>query len=203
MRALVGEAIAVLMLAACGPGKASPNPETGESSGLRPVQSIAPTPIPTPTGPGYGGWIFDPRDQSILYIYLVNPSQEAAEAQALVHLGTERLGSVRKIRPMPAKYSSKQLEQWRRRMQDSPRVREIREPHFTGVGLLLGADPKVFSSYLNRNRITVGVPTEAALARLQASMWPELERLGVPWDAVAFGVEPNPIYYSRQTRPRE
>ena len=54
----------------------------------------------------------DPNDNSILYIYLVNPSQAAAEAAAVRYFGHDKLRSIREIRPLQAQFTLKQLREW-------------------------------------------------------------------------------------------
>ena len=56
-----------------------------------PASTATPVPHPIPTatpveGPGYGGHFIDPEDNSIVYVYLVNPSPEAVREVTSTHL---------------------------------------------------------------------------------------------------------------------
>ena len=73
---------------------------------------IVPDPSPILQQAGYGGTFRDPDDRSILYVRLVNPSQEAAEEAAHRYVSPYLLKKIREIRPLKAPYSIEQLEMW-------------------------------------------------------------------------------------------
>ena len=97
----------------------------------------------------------DPNDNSILYIYLVNPSQAAAEAAAVRYFGHDKLRSIREIRPLQAQFTLKQLREWYDK--DLIEARPLSLPEVTLTDLDEG-----------KNRIEVGVGsrgTETECAR--------------------------------------
>ena len=82
---------------------------------------IVPDPSPTLQQAGYGGTFRDPDDRSILYVRLVNPSQEAAEEAAHRHVSPYLLKKIREIRPLKAPYSIEQLKKWHESIGDEVR----------------------------------------------------------------------------------
>ena len=131
--------MALLVIAlACGPTPSgpmdSPSTMTPTVIPVSPTDTPTPTPAPVPTptntpvpppptptpveGPGYGGFFIDPEDDSIVYIYLVNPSQEGAEwigrtrISNVVYKGTKKF---REVRPIQGRYTYHQLYKWHRK----------------------------------------------------------------------------------------
>ena len=94
---------------------------------------IVPDPSPILQQAGYGGTFRDPDDRSILYVRLVNPSQEAAEEAAHRHVSPYLLKKIREIRPLKAPYSIEQLKKWHESIGDEvrsiPAVRHASYPH--------------------------------------------------------------------------
>ena len=82
---------------------------------------IVPDPSPTLQQAGYGGTFRDPDDRSILYVRLVNPSQEAAEEAAHRHVSPYLLKKIREIRPLKTLYSIEQLKKWHESIGDEVR----------------------------------------------------------------------------------
>ena len=82
---------------------------------------IVPDPSPILQQAGYGGTLRDPDDRSILYVRLVNPSQEAAEEAAHRYVSPYLLKEIREIRPLKAPYSVEQLEMWHESTRDEIR----------------------------------------------------------------------------------
>ena len=93
---------------------------------------IVPDPSPTLQQAGYGGTFRDPDDRSILYVRLVNPSQEAAEEAAHRYVSPYLLKKIREIRPLKAPYSIEQLKKWHESIGDEvgsiPAVRHASYP---------------------------------------------------------------------------
>ena len=141
----------------------------------------SPTPNDTPTPPpseeaGFGGLFVDPDDKSILYIYLVNPSQAAAEEAARRYVSRDRMKKIREVRPLQAQYTLKQLSEWYNK-----ELREARplSPEVTLTDLDEG-----------KNRIEVGVACERDRDRVREELQKSLTLLGVPLEAVIFTVRP-------------
>ena len=82
---------------------------------------IVPDPSPILQEAGYGGTFRDPDDRSIVYIHLVNPSQEAAEEAALRHLSPYLLRNISEIRPLKALFTIEQLKTWHESIGDEVR----------------------------------------------------------------------------------
>ena len=142
----------------------------------------SPTPNDTPTPPpleeaGFGGLFVDPDDKSILYIYLVNPSQAAAEEAAVKYFGRGRMQNIKEVRPLQAQYTLRQLSKW-----NNNELVEAR----------LGSPPEVTLRTLSqgKNRIEVGVACESDLDKVRQELQKRLTLLGVPLDAVIFTVRP-------------
>ena len=79
---------------------------------------IVPDPSPLLQEAGYGGTFQDPDDRSILYVRLVNPSQEAAQEAAHRYLSPYLLKNIREIRPLKTLYSVEQLKMWHTSIRD-------------------------------------------------------------------------------------
>lgn len=82
---------------------------------------IVPDPSPLLQEAGYGGTYQDPDDRGILYVRLVNPSQEAAEEAAERFESPHLLEDIREIRPIKAEYSIEQLKEWHESVADEVR----------------------------------------------------------------------------------
>ena len=82
---------------------------------------IVPDPSPILQQAGYGGTLRDPDDRSILYVRLVNPSQEAAEEAAHRYVSPYLLKGIREIRPLKAPYSIELLKKWHESIGDEVR----------------------------------------------------------------------------------
>ena len=117
----------------------------------------------------------DPNDNSILYIYLVNPSQAAAEAAAVRYFGHDKLRSIREIRPLQAQFTLKQLREWYDK--DLIEARPLSLPEVTLTDLDEG-----------KNRIEVGVGCERDRDRVREELQKRLTSLGIPLEAVIFTV---------------
>ena len=148
---------------------------------LAPTVIPAPTPIPTATpveGPGYGGHFLDPEDDSIVYVYLVNPSPEAVREVTSTHLAPvvyEGIRKIREVRPLQANYTFRQLQRFYDRFRDS------------GVWDI----PEVTSSDVNEgiNQIEYGIDCEHNRDRVQQQIHDLLSRENIPIDAVRVTVQ--------------
>ncbi len=93
---------------------------------------IVPDLSPLLQAAGYGGAYRDPDDRGILYVRLVNPSQEAAEQAAERYASPGLLRDIREIRPIKADYSIEQLKEWHASVADEirsiPAVRHFSYP---------------------------------------------------------------------------
>ena len=141
-------------------------------------------PSPTRTPPsleeaGFAGLFLDPNDSSILYVYLVNPSQAAAEAAAAKHFGLARMQHIREVRPLKARYTMKQLREYEKAVRDA--VVDI--PEVTTMG-----------RNLKYSHILVGVDSESSIDRVRLILQ---KRLPPPvMEAVVVEVVPRPIPFN-------
>ena len=173
--------LAVVVLAigsACG---SSPSMAPGTSVlDATPLKSTTSSPSRTPTPPpleeaGFGGMFVDPDDNSILYIYLVNPSQAAAETAAVRCYGHNRMQNIKEIRPLQAQYTLRQLSKWYNNELLEARPFSLSEVTLTDLDE-------------GQNRIEVGVACESDLDRVREELQKRLTSLGVPPAAVIFTV---------------
>lgn len=67
---------------------------------------------------GFGGYYLG-DDDSAVYVYLINPSREAAEEVALLQLGPVLRGENRTVHHLQGQYTFIQLEEWRWRFEQS------------------------------------------------------------------------------------
>ncbi len=142
-----------------------------------PAPTATPTPPPpTPTpveGPGYGGHYIAPEDDSVVYIFLVNPSQEAAEKVAQTHISSlvyEGMRKVREVRPVQANYTFRQLQRWHDQLLHSG-IWDIPELTMSDV------DEGI-------NRVEYGIDCERNRDRVERQIRGILSRENVPQDAV-------------------
>ena len=151
----------------------SPTPDT--------TATPAPTPIPTATpveGPGYGGHFLDPEDDSIVYVYLVNPSPEAVRDVTSTYLAPvvyEGIRKIREVRHLPANYTFRQLQRFYDRLRDSG-VWDIPELTMSDV------DEGI-------NQIEYGIDCEHNRDRVQQQIHDLLSRENIPVDAVRVTVQ--------------
>ena len=148
---------------------------------LAPTVISAPTPIPTATpveGPGYGGHFIDPEDDSVVYVYLVNPSPEAVREVTSTHLAPavyEGIRKIREVRPLQANYTFRQLQRFYDRLRDSG-VWDIPELTMSDV------DEGI-------NQVEYGIDCEHNRDRVQQQIHDLLSRENIPIDAVRVTVQ--------------
>ena len=128
---------------------------------------------------GFGGMFLDAEDNSVAYVYLVNPSQAAAEAAVLLIYGHERMKKIREVRPLKAQYTIEQLNEY-----------------YQAVGDIVWSFPDVNMTDLDegQNLIEVGVDCESSIDRVRLALQNQLPSLGVPIEAVFVGVRERPLY---------
>ena len=122
--------------------------------------------------PGFGGLFLDASDKTIVYVYMLDPSQqEAAEQAARIILNTSLLKNVVEVRVLQGDYSWSQLLGWYREAQDV--VWQIAGIQSSGI------DEK-------RNRIAFTMQTGYAVEQALEA----LAETDVLIDAVIFNVSP-------------
>ncbi len=123
--------------------------------------------------PGFGGLFLDSSDNSIVYVYMLDPSQqEAAEEAAKIILGRERFEQeIREVQVLQGQYSWDQLLVWYREAQKAVWIVD-----------------RVYSSDIDerRNRIVFGVVNEYTEGQVREA----LAKTSVPQEAVVFDVAP-------------
>ncbi len=118
--------------------------------------------------PGFGGFSLDPKDNSIAYVYMLDPSQQAlAEEAARIMVGNERFArDIREVRVLRADYSISQLNEWYGRMRSL--VWSVQGLTWTDLDE-------------GHNRIAIGMKTRRGALQ---DMERILTSLGIPLDAV-------------------
>ena len=170
--------LAVLALALAGACSATPTTTPGTSV-LEATPPASPSHTPPPfQGSGYAGWFEDPDNKGIIYIYLMNPSQAAAEAAAAWYI-PHRIQGNKEIRPLQAQFTLQQLRKW-----------YDKEIHEAGPFDLEDVTMTNFSMRLNR--IEIGINCEANIDSVRRELQRRLTVLGVPLDAVAYTRRPRP-----------
>ncbi len=143
-------------------------PEPAVRDALRTIAQAGPGEVV----PGFGGLFLDANDNRIVYVYMLDPSQqEAAEQAARIILDTSLLERVAEVRVLQGDYSWGQLLGWYREAQDV-------------VWQIAG----VWSSDIDekQNRISYGVRTNYAAEQVREA----LAGTSVPDEAVVFDVAP-------------
>lgn len=131
-------------------------------------------------GPGYGGHYIAPDDDSVVYIFLVNPSQEAADKVAQTHISSlvyEGIKKVREVRPVQANYTFRQLQRW---------YDQLRNSGIWDISELTTSDVNE-----RTNRVEYGIDCERNRDKVEKQIRDILSRENVPQDAVEVTVEPS------------
>jgi hypothetical protein len=182
-----------LVIAGCSGEAVGPAPNSTTIAQSVEVAEPVPTPTPTPPElavrdalkrqawgpsgigevvPGFGGIFLDPNDNSIAYVYMVDPSQrDLAKEAARIMLGHQRFEQqIREVRVVKADYSISQLNEWYGRMWNV--VHTVEGVSWTDLNE-------------GKNRIAIGM-----IARLGARQEMEalLTSLGIPLEAVIIQV---------------
>ena len=155
---LVTLALVIVLAVGC-----SPNPEP-----------LAPAAVDPEAG-GYAGLSLDLDDQSIVYIYMVYPSQERAEYLAKAHLDGFGWKATREVRAVKVKYSKIELDNWKEAFWNEERTGKF--PSVSGGG-----------ARVNENRNYIGVFCGAELEQTERSVREWLLSVGIPQDAFTFEV---------------
>lgn len=121
--------------------------------------------------PGFGGYFLDPAANSILYVYLLDPTQTESIRPALAAAFGPELVAGREIRVLQGTYSIGQLASWYKLLQS--RVWGIPGVHSTDLAEHL-------------NKLEVGVDSATA----QAAVEELVANLGITRDAVKTTVRP-------------
>jgi len=130
--------------------------------------------------PAFGGMFFDENDNSILYVYLLNPEQKVEAERAIAKVfGLERVPRGR-IQVLQGQYSFLELKQWHDRLIDVLVI--------PGVTLTDIDDAK--------NRLTIGL--EKMDMRTLRILEQELANLGIPLEVVNFE-ETGPVEFASHT----
>ena len=128
----------------------------------------------------YGGLSLGANDNSIVNIYMVDPSQEEAKALAKTHLDPDLWRGIREVRAVKVKYAKSQLDSWFRIISEDIGAWEI--PELTSMGVSIGED-----------HVAVGVACGAALERVEGSIRERMP-LDIPQDAVIFEVSGREVF---------
>ena len=135
---------------------------------------IPPPPTPSPVeGPGYGGHYLDREDKSVVHVYMVNPSREAAERmertrfRSIVYDGPTKVGEVR---PLQADYTFRQLQIWHDRLFSSG---------IWGIPGLTSSDVDE-----RTNRVEFGVDCERNRNRAERDVYAIVSREDIPVKAI-------------------
>jgi hypothetical protein len=120
--------------------------------------------------PGFGGMFLDPQDNSILYTYLLDPSQKEEAEQAISRVFGPDVTAGREVRVLQGQYSIGQLKAWY-------------DPMYKAVLALPGVTATDLDE--GNNRLWVGLEKAEAQAAVEA----ELDRLGIPRQVVTIEVE--------------
>ncbi|MEM4413922.1 MAG: hypothetical protein QXD59_06570 [Candidatus Caldarchaeum sp.] len=119
--------------------------------------------------PAFGGMFFDRDDNSVLYVYLLNPAQKAAVEAAITAVlgpGLPDLIPPREVRVLQGQYSFWQLKEWHDKL-----LNLVADSRFGITKTDIDDDD---------NRLFIGVQDIA----IQAQIERELIRLGIPLPAV-------------------
>ncbi len=120
--------------------------------------------------PGFGGLFLNEQDNSVLYVYLTDLSQEEAVKQAIMEVFGPRWAELhmlpRELRMLQGQYSYPQLMEW-----SSCISRLLVVPGITAVGI-----------NMSKNRVSIGL--EKMKRSVVEAIEDALDRLGIPREAV-------------------
>ena len=141
-----------------------------------PLGAEQPVATPTPAlGNNFAGLSLGSNDNTIVNVYMVEPSEEEAESLARQHLETSTWQNIREVRPFRVKYSKAQLDSW-----------------FRVLGGYLGGSkfPELTSAWVDvwENTVLLGVECGAVQERVEASIRDLMGPHNIPSDAVDFEV---------------
>jgi hypothetical protein len=167
--------ITVLAMVLGGCGSFKPAPETGQSNEMLQTQAVDQAyktvddlfAEVAQKVPAFGGMFFDEEDNSILYLYLLNPTQKAIAERAIAAVFGPRLPGLippREVRVLQGQYSFLQLKQWHDRI------------------MTLFILPGVLMTDIDdgNNRLVVGVES----IEMRSLVEQELDKLSIPREAV-------------------
>lgn len=132
--------------------------------------------------PAFGGLFLDEQDNSILYVYVTDLSQEEAVKKAIKEVFGPRWLELRmypqEIRVLQGQYSFLQLKQWRDCL---PSLAAI--PGVVSIGIAM-----------EKNRLHIGLDKNNKMRhRVVEAIEAALDRLGIPREAVILEFEEPPV----------
>ena len=98
-------------------------PPTPQTDIFRCVPPEVIDPVTGISAPGFGGLFWD-REDGIVYIYLLEPSQELGEMLVLEEFGNRQMEWVKEVRVLQGKYTWEQLMDWEKLLDDEPGLSE-------------------------------------------------------------------------------
>ena len=125
---------------------------------------------------GFGGFSVSPEDNSIAYLHLVNPSEEAIVAMCGKRPGHCIGRPVREVRTIKVRHTLRDLKRWRDLLNSEAGVWS-----FDGLTSM--------STDLLTNRVHVGVVCAANLEVMERTVRQRMIGLGIPQQAVSFELE--------------
>ena len=139
---------------------------------------------------GFGGYYLDIGDESVVYVYLLQPSQEAAEEMALFQLGPVPWNEKRTVLPLQGQYTYLQLEDWYQRLYEDVITGE--DPQLTMRRDRYKDQPKLVSSGVSTywNRLYFAINPEADKYKVRQALEERLAALDIPLEATVIEVEP-------------
>jgi hypothetical protein len=131
--------------------------------------------------PGFGGLFLDPKDNGIVYVYMLDPTQqEEAKRAAKNSLDPDLFKLIREVRVLQGQYSFTQLREWYSLIFRNATIGAL--PGITVSGIDKG-----------KNRIAIGVDDKVDLDKVQKAVEEELVKLAIPREAVIIKVAQRPV----------
>ena len=162
------------------------------STGIPSESTVTPPSLEYLWNPDYRGHFYSPTDESVLYIYMKEPSQDGAERLALQLLGSEHFKEIREVRTLQSDtFPLSQLQKWKALLsQDYLNLERLvaRYSNLEGVTPITGGSPPQY----DLPRIEIHVGCEEHLEPVQSVVRERLIALKIPLQAVTVKIEPIP-----------
>ena len=139
-----------------------------------------------PHSAGFGGYYHEPpANESDVYVYLLDPSQEAAREMMEYQLGSREAAWSVKIHPLQGQFTFNRLEDWRGRFVD-----DIRRHPVLKLGVRKGSTLRSVKTDPHLNRLRFVIREDANEAATRQAITERLATLDIPLEAVVIELEP-------------
>ncbi len=156
----------------------------------------------SPHPAGFGGWYLSRDNPDIVYVYLLHPTQKAAEeVMRYTPIGDNHYGAAKEIHPLQGKYTYIELDRWNERFGEGLYNEESPHPILTTRGRGRAGNPGdcfpwpsllTIEPDFDSNRLGMTINRHADIELVRQAVEERLIELDIPREAVVIALSQPP-----------